>query len=77
MLVEFNLHSENGSYPRTGNGLRFVSQVRTSDTPVRILMFTVMEGEFYETVSLEAGADGFFSKIAPMSRLFTWLNSQL
>jgi DNA-binding response OmpR family regulator len=62
ILVEFNLQTEHGAHPRAGKGLQLVRQLRALDVNTPVLMFTAMEGELYETASLDAGADDFISK---------------
>jgi DNA-binding response OmpR family regulator len=64
ILVEFNVRSERGAHPRSGNGLKMIRQLRALETPAPVLIFTAMEGEFYETASLDAGADDFLPKTA-------------
>lgn len=67
IVLEFNLRSEDPAQPRTGNGIRLVRQLRALETSVPILMYTVMEGEFYETISLDAGVDEFIVKTGSFS----------
>jgi len=67
IVVEFNLRSEDASQPRTGNGIRLVRQLRAMETTVPILMYTAMEGELYQTNSLDAGVDEFISKTKSFS----------
>jgi DNA-binding response OmpR family regulator len=62
IVLEFNLRSENPAQPRTGNGIRLVRQLRALESSVPILMYTVMEGEFYQTAFLDAGVDEFILK---------------
>jgi DNA-binding response OmpR family regulator len=69
ILVEFNLRSERHSHPRTGNGLQLVRQLRALDVIAPVLMFTAMEGELYETASLNAGADDFILKTTSIPSL--------
>jgi|HubBroStandDraft_5_1064220.scaffolds.fasta_scaffold128510_2 DNA-binding response OmpR family regulator len=69
ILVEFNLRSERAPHPRTGNGLQLVRQLRASDVIGPVLMFTAMEGELYETASLNAGADDFILKTTSIPSL--------
>jgi DNA-binding response OmpR family regulator len=73
ILVEFNLRSEDPAQPRTGNGIRLVRQLRALETSVPILMYTVMEGEFYETISLDAGVDEFIVKTGSFSSFLSRL----
>jgi OmpR-family two-component system manganese-sensing response regulator len=73
ILVEFNLRSERRSHPRTGNGLQLVRQLRALDVNTPVLMFTAMEGELYETASLDAGADDFVLKTTSIPSLVSRL----
>jgi DNA-binding response OmpR family regulator len=73
ILVEFNLKSEDRAQPRTGNGIRLVRQLRALDIAVPILMYTVMEGEFYQTTSLHAGTDEFIPKTKSFSSFLSRL----
>jgi DNA-binding response OmpR family regulator len=73
ILVEFNVRSERGAHPRSGNGLKVIRQLRALDLPAPVLMFTAMEGEFYETSSLDAGADDFLPKTASIPSLVSRL----
>ena len=69
ILVEFNVRSKRRAHPRTGNGLQVVRQLRASDVIGPVLMFTAMEGELYETASLDAGADDFIPKTTSIPSL--------
>ena len=69
ILVEFNVRSKRRAHPRTGNGLQLVRQLRASDVNTPVLMFTAMEGELYETASLDAGADDFIPKTTSIPSL--------
>jgi DNA-binding response OmpR family regulator len=77
ILVEFNLRSERAPHPRTGNGLQLVRQLRASDVNVPVLMFTAMEGELYETASLDAGADDFILKTTSIPSLVSRLRAHI
>jgi DNA-binding response OmpR family regulator len=77
ILVEFNVRSERGAHPRSGNGLKVVRQLRALGIPAPVLMFTAMEGEFYETASLDAGADDFLLKTASIPSLVSRLRAQI
>jgi DNA-binding response OmpR family regulator len=77
IVVEFNLKSEDPAQPRTGNGIRLVRQLRALDISVPILMYTVMEGEFYQTTSLDAGADEFILKTGSFSSFLSRLKVHL
>jgi DNA-binding response OmpR family regulator len=77
ILVEFNLTSDCRAYPRTGGGIRLIRDLRDSGTTIPILVYTVMEGESYETASLDAGADDFIPKQLPISDFFSRLREQI
>jgi DNA-binding response OmpR family regulator len=77
ILVEFNLRSECGAQPRTGGGIRLIQDLRKSGTTIPILVYTVMEGEIYETASLDAGADDFMLKKTPVSDFFSLLRGHV
>jgi DNA-binding response OmpR family regulator len=77
ILVEFNVRSEGGAHPRSGNGLKVIRQLRALDIPAPVLMFTAMEGEFYETASLDAGADDFLPKTASIPSLVSRLRAHI
>ena len=69
ILTEFNLKSERGDQVRAGNGVQLVRHLRASRVATPILMFTAMDGERYETASLDAGADDFILKTTSVSCL--------
>lgn len=77
IVVEFNLRSEDPAQPRTGNGIRLVRQIHALETSVPILMYTAMEGEFYETTSFEAGVDEFILKTQSLSSFLSRLQVHL
>ena len=77
ILVEFNVRSERGAHLRSGNGLKVIHQLRALDIPAPVLMFTAMEAKFYETVSLEAGADDFLLKTASIPRLVSRIRAHI
>jgi DNA-binding response OmpR family regulator len=75
--VEFNLSSENAAHPRTGGGIRLIRDLRKSGTTIPILVYTVMEGETYETAALDAGANDFILKQIPVSDFFSRLHEHV
>jgi DNA-binding response OmpR family regulator len=77
ILVDFNVRSERGAHPRSGNGLKVIRQLRALDIPAPVLMFTSMEGEFYETASLDAGADDFILKTTAILSLVSRLHAHI
>jgi len=58
---------------------RYRSYTRTSRRRITspILVYTVLEGELYETSSLDAGADDYIVKKAPISILLSRLHAHL
>jgi two-component system OmpR family response regulator len=77
ILVEFNLRSERRAHPRTGNGLQLVRQLRALKVTAPVLIFTAMEGEFYETASFDAGADDFLLKTTSIPSLVSRLRAHI
>jgi DNA-binding response OmpR family regulator len=77
ILIEFNVRSERGAHPRSGNGLKVVRQLRALDIPAPVLILTAMEGEYYETASLDAGADDFIQKTASVPKLVSRLRAHI
>jgi DNA-binding response OmpR family regulator len=77
ILVEFNVRSKRGRYHRSGNGLKVIRQLRVAGMAMPILMFTAMEGEFYERVSFDAGADDFILKTASIPSVVSRLRAQI
>jgi DNA-binding response OmpR family regulator len=77
ILVEFDIRSERRSHPRSGNGLQLVRQLRALDVIAPVLMFTAMEGERYETTSLDAGADDFILKTISIPSLVSRIRAHI
>jgi DNA-binding response OmpR family regulator len=77
ILVEFKLRSKNTTHPRTGGGIRLISDLRKLGSTIPILVYTVMEGETYESASLDAGANDFILKQAPVSDFFSRLSEHI
>jgi len=77
VLVEFNLLSEHSADPRTGKGLDLVRQLRALEVASPVLVFTAMEGELYETASLDAGADDFILKTTSIPCLIARLRAHI
>lgn len=59
----------------SGTGL--IRQLRASGVTCPMLVFTSLEGELYETASLDAGADDFLLKSTPISLLLSRLHAHL
>ena len=77
ILVEFNIRSKRRAHPRTGNGLQLVRQLRALDVNTPVLIFTAMQGELYETASLNAGADDFVLKTTSIPSLASRLRAHI
>jgi DNA-binding response OmpR family regulator len=77
ILPEFNIRSEQSAQPRTGNGLQLVHRLRESNIKSPVLMYTAMEREFYETASLDAGADDFIPKATSIPCLVARLRAHI
>jgi DNA-binding response OmpR family regulator len=77
ILVEFNLRSKRDAHPRTGKGLQLVRQLRALNMTTPVLMFTAMEGELYETASLNAGADDFILKTTSIPSLASRIRAHI
>ena len=77
ILVEFNLRLARSEHPRTGNGLKMIRQLRALEVTAPVLMFTAMEGELYETASLDAGADDFILKTTSIPSLVSRLRAHI
>jgi DNA-binding response OmpR family regulator len=59
----------------SGTGL--IRELRAANVTSPILVYTVLEGELYETASLDAGADDYIVKKAPISILLSRLHAHL
>jgi DNA-binding response OmpR family regulator len=59
----------------SGTGL--IRELRAAHVTSPILVHTVLEGELYETASLDAGADDYIVKKAPISVLLSRLHAHL
>jgi DNA-binding response OmpR family regulator len=77
ILVEFNIRSERGAHTRSGNGLSVVRELRALEVPAPVLIFTAMDGEIYETASLDAGAHDFILKTASIPSLVSRLRAHI
>jgi DNA-binding response OmpR family regulator len=65
--------SASGSWSGTG----LIRELRATGVTSPILVHTVLEGELYETASLDAGADDYIVKKAPISLLLSRLHAHL
>jgi DNA-binding response OmpR family regulator len=77
ILIEFNLKSRQGAHPRSGNGLTVIRRLRALEVAAPVLMFTAMEGDPYETASLDAGADDFILKTTSILTLVSRIRAHL
>jgi DNA-binding response OmpR family regulator len=86
ILVEFDLSpgptgevvrepSKSAAGCWSGTGL--IRELRATHVTSPILVHTVLEGELYETASLDAGADDYIVKKAPISLLLSRLHAHL
>jgi len=86
VLVEFDLSPRPNSKAviepsksATGcwSGTGLIRELRATRVSIPILVHTVFEGELYETASLDAGADDYIVKKAPVSMLLSRLHAHL
>ena len=86
ILVEFDLSPHpNGKAviePSTSamgcwSGTGLIRELRAARVTTPILVHTALEGELYETASLDAGADDYIVKKAPVSMLLSRLHAHL
>jgi DNA-binding response OmpR family regulator len=86
ILVEFDLSPgptgeviREPSKSATGcwSGTGLIRELRAALVTSPILVHTVLEGELYETASLDAGADDYIVKKAPISILLSRLHAHL
>jgi DNA-binding response OmpR family regulator len=86
ILVEFDLSPRpNGgsvndpakSALGTWSGTGLIRELRASGIMCPILVHTVLDGELYESASLDAGADDYIVKKAPISLLLARLHAHL
>jgi len=86
ILVEFDLSpsanieaTRESSKFATGcwSGTGLIRELRAACVTSPILVHTVLEGELYETASLDAGADDYIVKKAPISLLLSRLHAHL
>jgi DNA-binding response OmpR family regulator len=86
ILVEFDLSPHPNGKPivepsrsATGcwSGTGLIRELRAASVTTPILVHTALEGELYETASLDAGADDYIVKKAPVSMLLSRLHAHL
>jgi DNA-binding response OmpR family regulator len=67
--------SKSGSASWGGTGL--IRELRATGIRSPILVYTLLEGDLYETASFDAGADDYIVKKAPISTLLSRLHAHL
>ncbi len=77
LLVDLNLRSERSEHPNEANGTGLVCQLRALGVCIPILMFTVLEDEYNEMSSLNAGADEYVLKTISIPRLLTRIQANI
>jgi DNA-binding response OmpR family regulator len=86
ILIDFDLSprpAEQGlrepMKPTTGtwSGTGLTRELRASGVACPMIVYTNLEGELYETASLDAGADDFLLKTTPISLLLSRLHAHL
>jgi DNA-binding response OmpR family regulator len=77
ILIDFNIKSSTRNQPNRGLGLDLVRGLRAKSVTIPILIYTVMEGDIYETAALDAGADDYILKKSSMPRLLSKLYAHL
>jgi DNA-binding response OmpR family regulator len=85
ILVEFDLMpkgnmsrpSVSSSEPTTCSGTGLVRELRAAGVMAPIIIYSFLEGEPYETASLDAGADDFILKSNPLSVVLSRLHAHI
>jgi len=77
ILVDFDLSKPKQSGVPTISGTSLVRELRAAKVNIPILMYTALEAEWYETASLDAGADDFILKRAPKATLLSRIHAHL
>jgi DNA-binding response OmpR family regulator len=77
VLVDFDLRPDLNSGRRLGLGTEWIRHLRASKINIPILMYSVMEGEPYETASLDAGADDYILSTISTPCLLSRLHAHL
>lgn len=72
ILVDFDLRTK-GKSPQSASGHGLVHALRTAGVTLPILMYTALEGDWYELASLHAGADGYILKKTSVELLISRL----
>ncbi|RXH53872.1 response regulator transcription factor [Granulicella sibirica] len=77
ILVDFDLSIPKQPQAQVTSGTGLVRELRAAKVNTPILMYTALEAEWYETASLDAGADDFILKRAPKSTLLSRIHAHL
>jgi len=77
ILVDFDLSIPKRPRAQVTSGTGLVRELRAAKVNTPILMYTALEAEWYETASLDAGADDFILKRAPKSTLLSRIHAHL
>lgn len=76
ILVDFDLGPREGSN-ENASGIGLVFELRAAKVGLPILIYTVLEGEWYELASLHAGADGYILKNTSVQLLISRLHAHI
>jgi len=76
ILVDFDLGPREGS-TQNSSGTGLVFELRAAKVGIPILIYTVLEGEWYELASLHAGADGYILKNTSVQLLISRLHAHI
>ncbi|MCF0055069.1 response regulator transcription factor [Dyadobacter sp. CY356] len=60
-----------------GKNSKMIKKLREIQSEVKILVFTALEGDIYASHYLQAGADGFVSKVDSEKELVLWIKKLL
>jgi DNA-binding response OmpR family regulator len=77
ILVDFDLGRPKQPEVPTISGTCLVRELRAAKVNIPILMYTALEAEWYETASLDAGADDFILKRATKATLLSRIHAHL
>jgi DNA-binding response OmpR family regulator len=77
ILVDFDLNKKTEPAGAGVYGIGLIKELRAAKISVPILVYTVLDGEWYEQASLDAGADDFILKTVPISTLLSRLHMHL
>lgn len=77
ILVDFDLSKSKQPRIEVVSGTGLVRELRAAKVNIPILMYTGLEAEWYETASLDAGADDFILKRTSKSTLLSRIHAHL